>query len=1038
MAQLAVSVAGAAIGFAVGGPAGAQWGWMAGSLVGSVLFPQHVEGPHMADLKVQNSAYGQPIPLIYGTYRMAGNVIWAGTPVEHSQTQGGKGGPTSTTYSYSLSFAVGLCEGPIVGVRRIWANSKLIYDMGANATSSSVLASATQADGIRIYTGDELQAADPTMESYLGVGNVPGYRGLAYAVFTDFDLAPYGNYLPSLSFEVVTASNTTWTTQLVSSWNYPTTLGTFYSAPCLSVTSTQAMGWGYYYGYSGVRLETLTPYGASPNGALSGGSPGDFPANGRSDVPGALVRGNLTMRWVDATTGLSTDTTIPNLPYGGGTTCFVKSGNLIWVTNSYGGFSYNLYRFDLNSGVLTTSTLTGPWTVLGIGVSHVYVANVVTGAIEKFNKDTLAYVGTAMSGVPNGISIGHVINDSLIYVVVNGTGIWRIDLAAGTSTNLFWFTGTPIVSSITVLNESTILYSDWTSSGAISMYLAHASLDTNGVSLSSIVGDVANRAGLQASQYDTSQLTDKVRGYAITNRSSAKSNLQPLMTAYFVDAADTNAKLKFVKRGTGSVVTIPAADLGAAASKSAEESLNPLVAARTQEVDLPQVVEMTYPGAQNDYENATQRAFRSVTPSVQKTAFQLPVVLTDDDARQRCELMLWSQWVARTTYTFSTSLAYMRYEPSDVVTLIEPDTGYSAVARLTHCENNGQGQLRWTAVSEDPSLYSSTATTVGGAASGYVTPVVSYAGGTRLAIIDMPPLRDTDTSQALYLAACGYDSSWPGCELQISRDGVSFTPFQTQTVAASIGFTDSVLGNFAGGNQADESSTVTVRMANGVLTSTDGAGLFAGVNVAMIGRELVYFRTATLTGTGTYQLSGFLRGRQGTEWAIASHATGELFVLLGASTLYKLPLNLSDLGQTLKVLPVTLGRTASTADAVSVTVSEACVRPLAPSGFNANKGSATSAADITLVWTRRARVNAAWLNGTDVPLDESTESYQVQVFNGAALVRTVVVTAAQTWVYPDATITADGFTPGQTIAFTVAQNSDQGVLGHIATTSAQR
>ena len=700
MAQLAVSVAGAAIGFAVGGPAGAQWGWMAGSLVGSVLFPQHVEGPHMADLKVQNSAYGQPIPLIYGTYRMAGNVIWAGTPVEHSQTQGGKGGPTSTTYSYSLSFAVGLCEGPIVGVRRIWANSKLIYDMGANATASSVLASASQADGIRIYTGDELQAADPTMESYQGVGNVPGY--------------------------------------------------------------------------------------------------------------------------------------------------------------------------------------------------------------------------------------------------------------------------------------------------------------------------------------------------AITNRSSAKSNLQPLMTAYFVDATDTNAKLKFVKRGTGSVVTIPAADLGAAASKSAEESLNPLVAARTQEVDLPQVVEMTYPGAQNDYENATQRAFRSVTPSVQKTAFQLPVVLTDDDARQRCELMLWSQWVARTTYTFSTSLAYMRYEPSDVVTLIEPDTGYSATARLTRCENNGQGQLRWTAVSEDPSLYSSTPTTVGGAATGYVTPVESYAGGTRLAIIDVPPLRDTDTSQALYLAACGYDSSWPGCELQISRDGVSFTPFQTQTVAASIGFTDSVLGNFAGGNQPDESSTVTVRMANGVLTSTDGAGLFAGVNVAMIGRELVYFRTATLTGTGTYQLSGFLRGRQGTEWAIASHATGELFVLLGASTLYKLPLNLSDLGQTLKVLPVTLGRTASTADAVSVTVSEACVRPLAPSGFFANKGSATSAADITLVWTRRARVNAAWLNGTDVPLDESTESYQVQVFNGAALVRTVVVTAAQTWVYPDATITADDFTAGQTITFTVAQNSDQGVLGHIATTSAQR
>jgi hypothetical protein len=73
-----------------------------------------------------------------------------------------------------------------------------------------------------------------------------------------------------------------------------------------------------------------------------------------------------------------------------------------------------------------------------------------------------------------------------------------------------------------------------------------------------------------------------------------------------------------------------------------------------------------------------------------------------------------------------------------------------------------------------------------------------------------------------------------------------------------------------------------------------------------------------------------------------------------------------------------------------------------------------------------------------VPLDESSESYLVKVLNGSTVVRTVTVTAAQSWVYSAANITADGFTSGQTITLTVAQNSDQGVLGHAATTFIQR
>lgn len=1041
--QLAVSAAGAAIGFMVGGPVGAQWGWMAGTLAGAVLFPPHQEGPHMGDLRVQGSAYGQPIPIPYGMTRMSGNVIWAAPPVEHANTQGGKGGPTVTTYSYSESFAVGICEGPIVGIRRIWASGKLIYDMTPGASSTNVVASSMAAllvggaqSGIKVYLGDETQTPDSTMESYLGVGNVPAYRGMAYVVFTDHDLTPYGNSLPMLSFEVVTASPASWSEQQVASWQTPTTLGSLISAPCLDPSNLQVMSWGYLYGYSGVKLATMTPYGTSPSGGLSIASPGDPVAHGRSDTPGAFVWGT-TMKWLDYQ-GVTHTTAIPSLSMTGDGCSFVKSGNVIWATSNASGASNKLYRAELDTAMVASTSASGPWTVLGVSASYVYVSDVLTGTIYRYDKDTLALVGTAMTGGPSSATGGQIVNDSLIYIATAGTGVYRVDLAAGTSTLMIQFGAYVSAHSFYVVNDQIVFYTTTNYTDEIRLYLAHQALDATGVSLSSIVSDICARVGLQSSQYNVSQLSDSVLGYTLSTRSSAKSFLQPLMTGYLFDATDTDAKLKFVKRGGTSIVTIPASDLGASNDGGSEEGRNPLVGMRTQEIDLPQVVELTYFGWQNDYDNATQRALRMVTSSVQKASIQLPVVFQDQEARQRCELMMWSQWAARTTFTFATTLQYLKYEPCDVVTVTDPDSGDTFTVRLTKCENNGQGQLKWTGVSEDPTLYTLSQAGVAGYL-GYGTQTVGYAGPTKLVMLDVPPLRDVDTSQMLYLGACGYASNWPGATIQVSRDGgLTYSAGLTQLTAATIGYTTTMLPNFTGGNQPDELSTVTVQLINGTLSSTTYAGLMAGTNAALIGQELVFFRDATLVAPMTYKLTGFIRARQGTEWAMNSHGSGDVFVLLVSATLALVALQLADLGNTLKFMPVTNGHAVNSANAVSVTVSDACVRPLSPSGAVAVHGSSSSTNDITFNWTRRARVNAAWLNGTDVPLDESSESYLVKVLNGSTVMRTVTVTSAQSWVYSAANISTDGFTSGQTITLSVAQNSDQGVLGHAATTTIQR
>ena len=53
------------------------------------------------------------------------------------------------------------------------------------------------------------------MEAVEGAGRVPAYRGLAYVVFEDLDLGPFGNRVPQFSFEVVRPARPADTADLV-------------------------------------------------------------------------------------------------------------------------------------------------------------------------------------------------------------------------------------------------------------------------------------------------------------------------------------------------------------------------------------------------------------------------------------------------------------------------------------------------------------------------------------------------------------------------------------------------------------------------------------------------------------------------------------------------------------------------------------------------------------------------------------------------------------------------------------------------------
>ncbi len=144
-------------------------------------------------LAVQTSSYGICMGLAWGTTRVTGNIIWYGDFVatEHTEEMGGKGGGgvTSTNYTYTSAFALGLLETQIADIPRVWAAKE--------KTTMAAL-------GLDLMSGAPGQSPWSYLQSK-HPAEALNYPGLAYVGAAAFDLGGNAS-LPNLAFEVVTTS----------------------------------------------------------------------------------------------------------------------------------------------------------------------------------------------------------------------------------------------------------------------------------------------------------------------------------------------------------------------------------------------------------------------------------------------------------------------------------------------------------------------------------------------------------------------------------------------------------------------------------------------------------------------------------------------------------------------------------------------------------------------------------------------------------------------------------------------------------------
>jgi hypothetical protein len=1058
MAQTALTLVGYAVGSYFGGALGGQFGAAIGAYVGGVIAAPDQEGPRITDTTVQQSSYGTGIAKTYGTDRIAPTLIWAGPMVEHSDSQSGKGGPTVTTFSYTRSFALLIGDGPIGGIRRIWADTKLVFDLRDVADDEAQLASALLQSYFVLYLGTEDQMPDPTIESIEGAGNVEAYRGRAYIVFTDLPLADYGNRIPQFSVEVtpedpVASDEIAYEPLVIYPWIL---LGQF---PSHSVGDT---AWRNHVPAGG--STTYTNFGDAVEATrLAGAASGDFwsPSAFYSDTyvdiytdsanaiynreGGAnAVADDAQYVWLRtaAEPPASFRTQLPD-PSVGDDWLVLTEQVKTWVNYgvlhsgeviAYRHLPYSAfgsapgaispaYQTSYASGSLGGST---NYLVRGNPVLQVQGERVPTHASRSCLPGDPCESPDGQAEMPGNsdwcISCTGEISPNYDWTIVAGTAkqLCAIEYRDGTlyqqargpvllpsdpnySNSAYWnaqFAAAVAAGEVHADVTHPVVVSSYAQRGPFTA----SQLDAGAADLADIVLDICLEAGLEADQVDVTDLEGhEVLGYTRARRTSARSVLEPLRAAFFFDAVESGDQIRFVRRGGAPVATLTIDDLAAGAEAANAEE--PVLSDRGQEAELPRVVSVAYKSADADYQTGTQEDRRRVGGTEQQNGSELPIVLTDTQAKQIAQKLLYDSWVERNKRTLSTWRKWSALEPTDVV--LVDDGSFTYRLRITE-KSEQQGVITLQAHDDDAAAYTSVAVGAPVAGGGKE---VRVDGPTRYELLDIPLLRQADDSASPYVAARGYRSDWRGGRLYRSTDGgISYGVFQDLGRTAIIGHAQTVLGDYGGGNTIDEINSVTVTLiGGGTLASITLAQLLDNGNPAVLGAEVFQYKRAVLVAERTYTLTGLLRGRLGTEQHIGTHEAGDAFAVLDADTLYRPAFELSRVGLELLYKAVSFGL-PDTADGEPFTNTGVALKPLSPVHLNV---APAPGGGYAATWVRRSRYVSPWQDSVDVPLGEADERYLVRVLDGDTEVETHTVTE------PSVTLgVAEGAGPTLTAAVT--------------------
>lgn len=843
MARQVFAIAGAAVGFMVGGPQGAQWGFAIGSMIGNAVDPVELQGRKLGDAPTQVAAEGGARAIVFGKGCIRATCVLergGRRVIKQRQSQGKGSGPTTVNERALWTFAIGLGEDLIDGaILRIWENERLVYDITPDSPIPGD--SAKFGTRFRFHDGAEDQLPDPAIEALYPDGDAPYYRGTAYMVFPQYDLTDFGETVPTYRVEVarsVVTQGLYWDPENTGEGAILENGGrTFVSANASALRpltrSVNSMQAGEKV-YCELFIESISPgSGGDPvisAGFMNGlhgldaeyvGQLDDGAVRGWGMLEGRAFGQNVTI-W-------SCGDIIGGAVYGP----LIESG--ITLMLAFDGDSMNF--FAGRDGAWDHAQTQG-------GSCEPVFGNPVSGAYPLTKRRD----GWGQDGP--------------YYVAVGGRdragGHTRITLRA---------------------NEEEFEYPIPLGYRALG---ASSSAAGDPVPLNVILSAIHNRAGLTPDDFDVSEATDIVSGLVIEQTVTASESINSVIGAFFLDSVDVDGKLRYIKRGKAPVRLLTEDDL-------IDE---PDTSRRNNAIEYPKKLHFFFSSPSTAYATtkATSARYSSDVLVVGEASMSCPVTFDTpqepNEIAAKLHKILWAE--AEGEINWHVTDEHLDLVPSDVVNLNY--MGRTLRARVVQVEADWcQMKLkmrvdRLAAYSSDiPDVVIPPAPT---------PPQPSSPSDTILAILDIPALTDDADNLNYYAAMTGETDAWAGATLQQSLDdGATFVSVGSSTLNSIMGTLMEPVAP-ADPDYIDRTNSVVFQLyTDDQLESRDFAqllrqgGAFALSTEASGGRswEIMQFQDADEFSPKQFRLTTLTRGRKATQ--ASAHAPGDMFVYLDPSIL---------------------------------------------------------------------------------------------------------------------------------------------------------
>ncbi len=561
--------------------------------------------------------------------------------------------------------------------------------------------------------------------------------------------------------------------------------------------------------------------------------------------------------------------------------------------------------------------------------------------------------------------------------------------------------------------------------------------------LGEVVNALTQLAGLDASEIDTTDLTGvEVHGIVITSFSTARQIITLLATAFLFDGFESGSQMKYLLRGRSVDHIISEDDLGVGSGRPAQGNR---VKEILQAEDLiPVRNEVVYSNPDTDYQIATQHARRVANPiasqyAQQTNAITLPIAMSDTQAKQAAEVLLYDQWEGRDGYTFNINTKFLDVDPADIITL-----SYNGITREVRVKATRLGGSLITGVessSHDSEIYNGVRT--GTAGLGFTDQVLALVGFTECWPADLPLIRDQYASGnfenespqgTIYVYCTGIDDDWRGAVL--SRLGESGVYSQVDSIFKPIAW-GKVSGALAANQNfvsVDYANPITVHMVANTseLESVSVDRAIRGDNLAIIGTteggwEIISWATTTDNGDGTVTLSEPIRGRRGTDWlSTVGHGAGATFIQIEANNSIRQVYDATfDVGTTRLYRADSIGSDIVNGVARQIQLQGTQFKPYRAVNLSAVYDASD---DLTITWERRTRIGGDddWDDlVTEIPIGETAEAYEVDILDPSGnVVDTIDSLTSPTATYTSAEQVAAGLYSGDPITVVIYQLSE--------------